>query len=404
MRAARAIGWCAGLSLIGGGLCVYLFALHLGFLRGELWGGVACSAGGVFNCHAVTAGRWGAFLGMPLSLWGLLGYLTVLALSLWGRQSAEATSQALTLISLAAALFVAIDVVLLGVMALVIRFFCLLCLLTYLVNLSLLFVSIRSLEPPWPRALGQAGAALRALMPIRAQPAAWLFWGMVLVGGVSAVGAHAATAFVSRGDLGTLRQQIRQYVSTQQRVRVDTAGDPAFGPAQAPIEIVEFSDFLCPACRRASKLNTVILANHRGEARLVFKHYPLDTACNGHIPRLVHPGACQVAAATECAHLQGTFWPFHDLIFEPEDGEPGAPRASATQLDAQAQRLGLDMTQFRACLSSGQGMEAVKRDVAEGAKVGVTSTPTYVVNGIPMTGGLPPSVFEELVAALRQTK
>ena len=68
------------LSLIGIGVAGYLFFLHLGLLRGELLGGAVCGTG-AFNCHAVTAGPWGSFLGVPLSLWGILGYLTIFALS-----------------------------------------------------------------------------------------------------------------------------------------------------------------------------------------------------------------------------------------------------------------------------------------------------------------------------------
>ena len=72
------------------------------------------------------------------------------------------------------------------------------------------------------------------------------------------------------------------------------------------------------------------------------------------------------------------------------------------QLDQDAQRLGLDVPRFRACLESGEGLEAVKRDIAEGAKVGVASTPTYVLNGVPVAGGLNPTGFEDFIAVLRE--
>ena len=124
MRAARGpVVWCLLLSLIGVGLASYLAFLHFGLLRGELLGGAVCGASGAFNCHAVTAGAWGSFLGMPLALWGLFGYLAVFSLSLFGLQSPENSPHALALTFLLALAFVAIDAALLAVMALVIRFY-----------------------------------------------------------------------------------------------------------------------------------------------------------------------------------------------------------------------------------------------------------------------------------------
>ncbi len=397
MKPARGLAWCALLGLIGLGIAGYLAYLHLGLLRGELLGGPACSTG-AFNCHAVTGGPWGSVFGMPLALWGILAYLTVAALALFGESAPDAATPALTLILALSLCFVAADLFLLSLMVFVIRLFCLFCLLTYAVNLSLLIVSARAVGVPWPTALRQLGAACRALVPSTKQPAAGLFWGMVLTGTVGVAGLHAATTFVSQGPWGSTRKQIREYVLKQPRVSVDTTGDPIIGSPSAPLLIVEFSDFLCPACQRASKLNTIILANHRRDAAFVFKPYPLDSTCNEKVNRVMHPGACQVAAASECAHLQGKFWAFHDLVF----GQ--GPAYKAASLDGDIQRLGLDVPRFQACMASGQGMEAVKRDIAEGVKVKVVSTPTYVINGVPIAGGVSPSLFEDFAAILQDKR
>ena len=398
MRASRALGLCAFLSLIGIGLAGYLTYLHFGLLRGELLGGASCSGSGAFNCHAVTGGSWGMFLGVPLSLWGILGYIAILALALWGQQSAESARPSAGLVTVLGSVFVAFDALLLGVMAFVIRSYCLFCLLTYAVNLLLLFSAWRGLAAPWPAAFPQAARALAALVPSGRRPASWFFWGMMLTGLLGTSGVHAAAMFMSRGTLGSLRVQLRDYIVKQPRLSVNTEGDPTLGPAGAPIHVIEFSDFFCPACQRASKINAVILANHRRDLAFTFKNYPLDSSCNDKVPRVVHPGACQVASAGECASLQGRFWPFHDRVF-------GAmPNYPLSNIERDAEAVGLDMARFRACLQSGEGMEAVKRDVAEAAKIGVPSTPTYVVNGVPMAGMLNPSIFEDMTAVLREAK
>ena len=396
MRPARGAAVTLLLSLIGIALSGYLFFIHLGLLRGELLGGAACSGSGALNCHAVTGSVWGSFLGIPLSLWGLVGYCTVFALSLLAQQSPEWALHASTLIALLAVVFVAIDAGLLSLMAFVIRYYCLFCLLTYVVNLLLLVVAARSLGRPVPEALRQAGAAIRALVPSRSRPATIFFWGLVLMAISGAIGLEAATRYLGQGPSGAMRTQIRDFLTKQPRATLDVSGDPAIGPPQAPIQIIEFSDFFCPACQRASKLNPIILASHRRDAVFIFKHYPLDTTCNSAIPRMVHAGACTVAAASECAHQQGKFWPFHDLLFEKGHAY------NVAGLDADAGRLGLDVPRFQACMSSGQGMEAVKRDIAEGIKWKIASTPTYFINGIMVPGGFNPSTFEEFVAVLRE--
>lgn len=396
MRAERGAQWCLGLSLAGLGMAWYLAFLHLGLLRGELLGGPACGGSGLFNCHAVAASGWSVWFGLPAALWGVLGYLVAAALALLAQQSAEWAREAITLLFALALAFVAVDAVLAAVMVISIQAFCLLCLLTYGINVTLLVVAGRALGRPWQEALQQVPAAAGTLWPSRQRPATGLFWGIVLVGGFWAVTFHVGTVYASRGTLGSLRKQLREHIEGKPRLTMDTAGDPSHGAPQAWLSVVEFSDFLCPACQRAAKMNTAILTNYREQAGLTFKNFPLDATCNPTMKQTLHPGACQVAAASECAHLQGQFWPFHDLVFA--QGKDYL----ASNVEADAQRLGLDTRRFRACLASGEGMLAVKRDIAEGAKIGVTSTPTYVINGVPVAGGVNPDAFRDLVAVLRE--
>lgn len=393
----QAAGWCAALSLVGLLLAGYLAYLHIGLLRGELLGGAVCSASGAFNCHAVTGGSWGRWFGIPLAFWGAMGYVVALALGLFGTQSEEAASAAIPLIVVLSSLFLIANIWLLAIMAFVIRLFCLLCLLTDAVNLALLLVSLSALGAPWGRAVGQAAASLRALAPGRRNPGAALFWGAVVLGLIGVASVHAATTFVAKGSSADAQHHVREYVQRQARVAVDVTGDPRKGSPAAPVQLVEFSDFHCPACQRAAKFNEIILANHRRDATLLFKHFPLDTNCNDKISRMVHPGACQLAAASECAHEQDKFWVFHDMVFE-----QGA-KYNLNNLEGDITRLGIDLGRYRACMDAGRGMDAVKKDVAEGGKIQVGSTPTYVVNGLPMAGGLSPAVFDQLLEVLHES-
>ncbi len=390
----RTPAWCLVLGLLGLGLAGFLYTAHLGLLRGELLGGPVCG-GTTFNCHVVTASRWGSFLGLPLALWGLVGYVAVIGLALLAWQSTEWAAIALTLLAGLASLFIALDVSLLVIMLVPIGALCPLCLATYAVNIGLLVVALRGLGRSWQAALGQLGQALAALVPSASRPAAAGFWAFVLLGFGSAISLHAATTFINRGSLTGGRQQLEQFVSQQPRVQVQTSGDPRLGPSNAAVEIVEFSDLRCPACQQASKLNHIVLANHRDEAALIFKHFPLDTSCNEQLGRSLHPGACQLAAATECAHQQGKFWPLHDRIFA------RGPSYPLSQLNQDVRALGMDEARFAACMSSGEGMTAVRADIEEALRLQVSSTPTFVVNGVRISGIVPPAQFGALIDLVR---
>lgn len=400
MRSRRGALACVIFSLIGIGLCAYLGFLHLGLLRGELLGGAACGGtGSIFNCHAVTGGRFGSVASLPLWVWGLIGYLAFLNVSSIAWLFAEWTTHALTIVTALALACVLIDLALFATMVTAIRHLCLFCMLTYAVNVMLLLVGKRALAQPWRQIFSQSGVALRMFVPSLRRPLTWLFWVGMLIGTSGSVALHAATTYVSQGAPGILRNQINDFIGREPRAKPDIAGDPSLGPPDARLTLVEFSDFFCPACQKASQLNTIFLANHRRNARFIFKHFPLDTTCNDAIPRMIHPGACMIAAASECAHQQGAFWPFHDLVFEQ------GHLYDARHLETDIQRLGINGEQFERCLSSGQGMEAVRRDVAEGKRLGVASTPTYFVNGLKMPGIMSPAVFGELADALvRETQ
>lgn len=134
------------------------------------------------------------------------------------------------------------------------------------------------------------------------------------------------------------------------------------------------------------------LASYPNDVRVIFRHYPLDTTCNPNLTRQAHPSACQAAQAAECAGEQGKFWPYADLLFA--DQKP----YTAQDLEAYAGMLGLDMARFKGCLAEGRGREAVWQDVEEASRIKVKVTPTLIVNGRKIEGGLSPEQFAVVIA------
>jgi protein-disulfide isomerase/uncharacterized membrane protein len=399
MRSQRAAGLALVLCLAGIGLCAYLEYLHLGLMRGELVGGIACGGtGSAFNCHAVTGSRFGSLLGVPLALWGLVGYLTAAALALAAWRFSDWSERALLSLAGLASLFVLVDLALLVTMLTQIHFLCVLCLITYAINLALLLAAKVGSGQSWSAVLRQGIPSLTGwLLPGR-QPIQWAVWLVALIGLAGVWSVNAATLYIARGSPAAFRTQIAQFVKDQEAKVVDVAGDPIHGSPNAPVLMAEFSDFLCPSCQRAWKFNPILLAGHGARVALAFKNYPLDSTCNRSMQRVAHPGACEIAAAVECAHEQGKFWEFHDKVFAL------GPEYKPERLHEDAAAVGLDQAKFEACRQSGRGMEAVKRDVEEAIRLGVARTPTYYVNGIPIEGAMSPVMFDELLNRIPERK
>ncbi len=151
---------------------------------------------------------------------------------------------------------------------------------------------------------------------------------------------------------------------------------PAKGPAQAPIQVVEFSDFLCPFCRNLAGAFADFMPQSQGRIAVFFKHYPLDQACNPVMTRTVHDGACELALGGVCAEEQGKFWQYHDRIFTQPPMNP-----SNDDVIRLATAAGLDSDAMRQCLTSPGARAKLDRDIAEGKRLQVNATPTVFVNG-----------------------
>ena len=165
------------------------------------------------------------------------------------------------------------------------------------------------------------------------------------------------------------------------RTQVAESGAPAKGPKTAPVTIVEFSDYQCPYCGRAEATVKEVLAHYGDKVRLVFRNYPLS----------FHANAQKAAEAAGCAEAQGKFWEMHDLLFANQNALDGA------SLEKYAADLKLDGAAFKKCLDGGDRAVAVRKDVVEAEGYGVSSTPTFFVNGIMVTGALPFSEFSRTI-------
>ena len=165
---------------------------------------------------------------------------------------------------------------------------------------------------------------------------------------------------------------------------VGTDDDPSIGPADAPVTIIEFSDFQCPYCQKSVATLKDLRRLYGDKVRVVYRDYPGPN----------HAQAVPAAEAAQCAGYQGKFWEYHDALFDHQATGTG------WDYEALAHGLGLQAEPFLTCLHTGRYREEVKKDLADGLALGIASTPTFFINGRPLVGAQPIAEFSRLIDPL----
>jgi len=185
------------------------------------------------------------------------------------------------------------------------------------------------------------------------------------------------------------------FYTQSQKVQQKSAGEPTEkftiaesdhikGDPDAPVTLIEYSDFQCPFCAAFHPTIKKVLDDNPGKVRWVYRHFPLDQ---------IHQNARPAAEASECSAEQGKFWEFADLLFENQE------KLGENFYKELAARVGINQSQFNECLFSRKYKDKVETDLEEGIKVGVKRTPGSFVNGELVSGAVP---YETLKTAVEK--
>jgi protein-disulfide isomerase len=192
------------------------------------------------------------------------------------------------------------------------------------------------------------------------------------------------TAERARAFTQALRDDAKVRIALEQpRTEVTIpAGTAVLGPADAPVTIIEFSDYLCPYCQSAEAVVSKVLDRYKGKVKFVHRDLLLG-----------RPRSLPVARGALCAGEQGKFWEFrHNLLSTPGDWSDG-------DLQGRAAKLGLRSTDFGTCLASNRHDKTIEESTREGERLGVSGTPTFFVNGRRMVGARSEQQFDEIIQA-----
>jgi protein-disulfide isomerase len=362
----RALWLALALALVGLAISLVLVRLHV---RAHAGFRSFCAISETVNCDRVAMSRWSVMLGLPVAVWGVIGYGFAAALAISGllRRRAGATWPAGALFAFGVVATLA-SAGLAVVSEFVIGAWCLLCIGSWATALALLVVSWRACAPRG------VGAAVRGdLAAVQAHPRRTAAAAIAVVGAI----AIAAAVYPRYWAAAAPTEQPGAAAAPRPAAPASAADGT---PAAQGSTVVVYSDYECPYCARAHEETRLVLAR-RPDVRLVHRQFPLDASCNPAVKRTVHPTACGLARAGICAEAQGRLAEMDDALFRNQ--EKNRPvRDLATD-------IGLDVPRFEACLDAPSTKERLSSDIAAGIRDGVRATPTYVVNGAARAGAFP---------------
>ncbi|MES0372081.1 MAG: thioredoxin domain-containing protein [Mariprofundaceae bacterium] len=371
------------LSLVGFAASVYLTNLHYQIFTGSVEEFGFCGISREISCETVTASPYSKLFGVPLAWLGAMLYMFWIALASSALYKPKKNSDITTgLFLLTSATAVALNIYLGQLMFFTIGSLCLLCLLTYIINLAVLVLALNSSKGS---AALFVNSAIKTVLPFSGQTRYGFVMIVTLIAVVGTIGQvkmqqgiKAASQFNEAG--------FRQFQKNFSRLKVDSSSDPFVGAADAELTIVEFSNFECPHCRKAHFILQTILPGYQDRVKLVYKNLPFKS----------NPSARALARLGEAALKQDRFWPLHDLIFDrqKEFGKTALTRDELMQL---ARDAGLDMARLEKDFDDPASDSAVQADVNAANRLGIDGTPVFLLNGLLLKGLPKPAIFRQVI-------
>jgi uncharacterized membrane protein/protein-disulfide isomerase len=348
-----------------------------------------CDVNATFSCTEAYSSRFGAFGGVPVAVFGMIFFAFVLVLIALCSRSATATSNLPGYIFASSTIGLAVVLYLAYASFVILKAVCVLCVGTYAAVIGLFLLSGSATRYPMTslpnRALGDLRQLLRtpsalaaaAVFLVAAGAAVAWFPGQSIATVSADAGAGAPAEQVAAPVALSAEQlaQFEAYLAQQPRV-------PLVVPADgAAVVVVKFNDYQCPPCRQTYMEYKAVFAKYAkqnpGKVRYVTRDYPLERQCNANVSQDLHPSACEAAVAVRLAREKGKAEAMEEWLFanQPTLTPEGVKAAVATVAG---------VTDFDARFAA--TLELVKADIAQGAGLKVSGTPTFFMNGMRLPG------------------
>ncbi len=386
MSSKRVAGLVGALAVAGFAISAYIAQVHSQIAADQAPG---CDINETVSCSIVLSSKYAYLFGTIPVAWVALGAYALFgvaaALLMFSLDRAGQRRRVAGLVfagSIGAAIY---SIALAWIAVMVLHAVCLLCTGLYVVNAAMLIaaaVLLNTIRRETTRGRSEDDFSL-------------VRW----VGGGAAIGLFAVVALIA---WEATRQRVvndpdfKVWYMARPLVAQLPSGGHAKGNPESSVVIAEFSDFECGHCARVYRTLKTVWPRYRTDLRIEFHHYPLDSACNPAVSSSFHRNACLAAFASECASAQEAFWPYHDILFDNQQD------LSRDNLIRFADQVGLDRDAFLKCLDGDEARAAVARDVAEGKRLEIKSTPTLFLNHRTVVGALEEDKLELAIRIERE--
>lgn len=402
-------GWCISLfltAIFGLVITIYLTIHHYRLMSGLPDYQSFCSVSEVIDCDMVNSSSYSEFKGLPIALFGAGVYaaiISLLILSVFARGAA--LGRYMSVITLMGVASFGFSLYLAYVSSFILRAVCILCVITYFINLFMFLGSrfavygtkwlsspVKTFVAPFVCCCVSKGDVSKIRLP---QSAIWNVAAIFAIVMIVLQGFFAAI-YLDAKYLGFTEKDINDFMAKYKSVQVqeiDLTDSPYWGTANPDLTIVVFEDYLCDFCKRAHITTFPIFREFKDRIKIVFKHLPYDKDCNPSLQKTIHPGACQSSIAAACASLQGEFERFQEYFFSHQDVIK--PEMDIIKLAEQIG--GVDLKAFDQCLKQGRGEWLVRKDFKEAMRLEVSRTPAYFFNGRKWEGALKPIFIKRIL-------
>ena len=373
---------------IGIALSVYLLIQHTELKSGIQDTASFCSLSSFADCDVVNASDYAEVVGIPIAGFGALFYFALLAIGLLFPPGSTGYAWGQGQMGRLALLGLVVDIYLLLIQLFVLGNLCVMCFLTYVATALVFLLSFLAAE----KKKANLASYLKMLLgpKFAAHPQIQLSHFVLATIALVVFGALISilpsTVRMRSQSYELVNRAMDQYFEQWKELPIRKFpvkdGDGTQGAPTAKVQIVEFSDYECPHCRKAAFTLNAFKKNLGNQVQFVFKNFPLDSSCNPSLKMQKHPHACALARLAFCADKKGKFWDFHDQVFFQWNLEDLKSKNAVSDAVKDGVLSSL-FTEKEAqdCLASGASLNNVAEDIRLGAQRDVDGTPAVFVNG-----------------------
>ncbi len=337
-----------------------------------------CAVSNSINCDTVSQSASSIFLDVPVPVWGIVGYLFFLLLLLATRKTPPVENRLWPTLFILALCYSIYSIVLAIISMVYIRSYCIMCIASYAVNLTLLFYT-------W---LIHRRFENRSMVESIKRDFRWLLDQKIAL--CTCLCVAGGTALLLTLYMPHYWELSSPTLNHELPSGMTEDGHPWIGALNPQLVITEFSDYQCFQCRKMHYYIRELVASHPGKLRLIHRNFPMDHAYNPMIKESYHIGSGKMALLSLYAAQKGKFWEINDMLYHIDKQE------GHFNIREMAAAAGFDVIEYAASARDRSLRQKLMADIRDGIQLGITATPGYLVNGILFVGHIPPDIIHVL--------